>query len=62
MLSDLSDGDMYALWQHVVFPGLSKSHNYTPLERSSLYRNFKDACITGIAGKWYLSIFRNHGF
>ena len=62
LLPDLGDGDMYALWQHVVLPGLSRSHNYTPVQRSALYRNFKDACITGNAGMWYLNIFRNHGF
>jgi hypothetical protein len=62
LLDGLIDGELYAVWQHVVFPGLSRNHNYTAVERSSLYRDFKDAYMMGTAGMWYLNNFRSHGF
>ena len=39
-----------------------RSHNYTPKEKHGIYRDFKDAYMTGYAGKWFLDLFRDHGY
>ncbi len=56
----LGNGDLYALWQHCVYQGVMKSHNYTGKEIQALYCAFKDAYMTGGAGYWYLNLFRFH--
>jgi len=29
---------------------------------NGLYRDFKDAYMSGEAGRWFLDLFRNHGY
>ncbi len=33
LLEGLSDGELYALWQHCVCNGVMRSHNYTQKEK-----------------------------
>jgi len=43
LLDGLMNGDLYALWQHCIYQGVMKSHNYTTKELQGLYYDFKDA-------------------